>query len=103
VGACTFSVRRHGRTADEAFKSAVAEALHEYGHRGGTGTIAEKDGFRMIPCPAGQAPAALANQLIRAGDPRVDDKWGPAGCIDCGPVEGATDTREYLFFGWAPE
>jgi len=34
--------RAKGKTAQEAFDAAVAQARHEYGHGGYTGTIAEK-------------------------------------------------------------
>lgn len=38
----------------------------------------------------------LAYKLIDGGDPRIEDKWGPAGCIAVreGPIQ-------FLFFGWA--
>lgn len=32
--------------------------------------------------------------LMLDGDPRVDDKWGPAGCIK-------VSKDRYCFFGWA--
>lgn len=47
------------------------------------------------PSPAKLA-AILADALIDMDDPRVRDKWGPAGCIAVG--EG-----EWIFFGWASE
>ena len=40
--------------------------------------------------------AAVAGFLIEDNDPRIDDKWGPAGCIE-------VTKGEYLFFGWASE
>jgi hypothetical protein len=39
---------------------------------------------------------ALADRAIDEGDARIDDKWGPAGCV---PL---ADGRFY-FFGWASE
>ena len=39
---------------------------------------------------------ALARALIRVDDPRITNKWGPAGCIDA-----YKDT--FVFFGWASE
>jgi hypothetical protein len=42
----------------------------------------------------GQDPKAFVEHLLEDDDPRVADKWGPAGCIKV--AEG-----EYLFFGWA--
>lgn len=43
---------------------------------------------------AEQAAFDLAHKMIQASDPRIDDKWGPAGCIQYGPTE-------FLFFGWS--
>lgn len=94
MGANTFIQSASGKNAKEAFKEAVDEALYEYGHRGYTGTIAEKDSYVMITCPEGVEPEDYADLLISKGDSRIDDKWGPAGCIKCS--EG-----KYLFFGWA--
>lgn len=94
MGACEFSVRAKGRSAREAFQNAVDEALYESGHGGYTGSIAEKRSFIEIPLPQGEKAGDYAYKLIDSCDPRVDDKWGPAGCIKIS--EG-----EYLFFGWA--
>jgi hypothetical protein len=96
MGACTFTEYAQGRTAQEAFNKATEKARYEYGHRGYTGTIAEKDDFVMIDLPDGIKPESYANVLLDECDPRVDDKWGPAGCFDLGD-------GEYLFFGWASE
>ena len=37
----------------------------------------------------------LADQFVEVNDSRIDDKWGPAGCIKVGK-------GQFLFFGWAP-
>jgi len=94
MGAADFSCRARGKTAKEAFASAVLDAQYESGHGGYTGTIAEKYSFVMIQPTDGESPEDCANRLMEADDPRVSDKWGPAGCVRVG--EG-----EYLFFGWA--
>jgi len=102
MGACDFYVVAKGATADKAFASAVSDAKYESGHGGYTGTIAEKHSFVMIPF-ADSAPdpatnrslaMAYAGAMVSEGDPRVDDKWGPAGCISLG-------MSEWLFFGTA--
>jgi len=36
----------------------------------------------------------IAGALMDLGDPRIDDKWGPAGCIEL-------EKGRWLFFGWA--
>lgn len=43
----TFSTIHTGRTPQIAFALARQEALYWWGHNGRTGTIAEKDGFKM--------------------------------------------------------
>lgn len=97
MGASTFENIAKGKTAAEAFDACVEEARYDYGHAGYTGTIAEKGSFVMIrepKCNTVDEAIALANKLIDEGDPRIDDKWGPAGCI---PLPD----NQFLFFGWA--
>ena len=98
MGACTFRTISDGRTAKEAFVEAVREAQYEYGHGGYTGTIAEKSDFVMVATKEQDDAAAhaYADSLLEMGDPRISDKWGPAGCI---PLAG----EQWLFFGWASE
>ena len=99
MGADTFSNRVKGKSADEAFRTAVEQARYDYGHAGYTGTIAEKDSFVILkPTPERLEEIKNATWYAYSGDDplwqKVDDKWGPAGCIDLGD-------GEYLFFGWA--
>ena len=92
-----------GKTADEAFIAAVEEAEYDHGHSGYTGTIAEKDRFVMIPtpkCETAKEAMNLAGELMNKSDDRIDDMWGPAGCIECGKGK-PSGTWTYLFFGWA--
>lgn len=94
MGAEVFYHVGRGTTPQEAFRAAVEEAQHNWGHAGYTGTIAEKGDFTVIALPEGRKPMEYAEELIDDCDARVDDKWGPAGCIKS--AENA-----YLFFGWA--
>lgn len=94
MGACDFRTRASGATAREAFNTAREDAQYENGHAGYTGTIAEKGSFKEIAVPAGKDPEDYAEELMDNDDPRISDKWGPAGCVKVGP-------GEYLFFGWA--
>lgn len=94
MGAQTFMQYGHGKTAAIAFKTAVAQAQYDHGRAGYSGSLAEKHLFVEIALPVGRDANEFANSLIDAGDPRIDDKWGPAGCIKTAP-----DT--YMFFGWA--
>jgi hypothetical protein len=94
MGAEVFYTKSFGKTNQQAFKDAVEDAYYQFGHDGYTGSIAEKDSFVMINLPEGKDPEKYADELIDAEDPRIDDKWGPAGCFYLGK-------NEYFFFGWA--
>ena len=73
MGACDFMVTAKGKNASDAFQCAVADALYDYGHRGYTGTIAEKHSFVVINVPSGKDPREYACGLIDKGDDRIDD------------------------------
>lgn len=96
MGAVTFFTVSHAPSASAAFESATSAACHTHGDHGYTGTIAEKDDYVVVhdapPLPIPDAEK-LANELINKQDPRIDNKWGPAGAIRL--VDG------WLFFGWA--
>jgi hypothetical protein len=94
MGACDFQTCARGKDAREAFNNAVKDAQYDHGHSGYSGTIAEKHAFVMIDAPPDTDPLKFAEELIAKGDNRIDDKWGPAGCIKL--PDGA-----FLFFGWA--
>lgn len=79
--------------AEEAFAQAVKQARYDHGHAGYSGTLAEKDEFVIIAEDSQMSAEEYAEELIANGDDRIDDKWGPAGCL-------RTPTG-YLFFGWA--
>ena len=79
-------------------RAARNRARDRNGAGGYTGTIAEKHSFVMISTrrmPQSEA-RALATKLIEEADARIDDKWGPAGCI-------CLDDDRFLFFGWASD
>jgi hypothetical protein len=86
--------RTEGVKVEVAFKRAVDRAKYDHGHAGYTGTIAEKSAFVVIPCRGtDESKVSQARGLLDKMDPRVDDKWGPAGAIKL--------KRGWLFFGWA--
>ncbi len=100
MGACDFQVTVKAKTAQEAFRKAVDDALYECGHGGYSGTIAEKHEFVLAVPPRGKTPLEA---LILWSDwtaepstchPAYEDKWGPAGCLQTGP-------EEFTFFGTA--
>jgi len=80
-----------GHMPAQAFRQARDEAYRQHGH--GTGTIMEKSDFVLIDVPADKSPRVFARELLNADDPRIRDKWGPAGCVKL-------DIGTYLFFGW---
>lgn len=94
MGAQTFFQKATGKNAAEAFHAAVSQAQYDHGHAGYSGTLAEKSNFVAIAVEPGMDPRKFAQQLIEEGDPRIVDKWGPAGCVYLGE-------QQYLFFGWA--
>jgi hypothetical protein len=101
MGATEFTCVGNGKTAKEAFDAAVEDAAYDCGHGGYTGTIAEKDTFVMCSSEvfASQQEAFdFADKLLSDGDKRVDDKWGPAGCV---AFKNKHDKVSYIFFGWA--
>ena len=86
-------------TAEEAFMAARDNAAHDHGHAGYTGTIAEKHEWVGIDKVKTLREAKLiADTMIEEDDPRICDKWGPAGMIE---VTGEGDDDGFLFFGWA--
>ena len=101
MGAEEFWHKEVGRTPEEAFHKAVERACYEHGHGGYTGTIAEKSDFVMIEVPKGYPAADYADKLMSDDDPRIADKWGPAGCVCLGPSKSNPKLKVYLFFGIA--
>ena len=94
MGAEQFIQTGHGETPQKAFKNAYDEACYEYGNRGYTGSMAEKDSFIVIDLPQEMSAYEYADKLMDDDDERISDKWGDAGCIK-------VKDGEYVFFGWA--
>lgn len=110
----------HPDDLSKAFRQEVEGALYDYGHRGYTGTIAEKhDVVEVGEAETFEAARELVNEweawefdggskwdsekqeYVETPKPKAnplpwatDDKWGPANAIRV-PGEG------WLFFGWA--
>lgn len=91
MGANEFHNLAEGPDVATAFSNAYDQAVHEHGHGGYSGSLAEKrDYVVMVQQPVSQVAAyALARQFLEDQDERIDDKWGPAGAI---PV--CTGTRK---------
>lgn len=102
MGASVFDQIAFGKDAKEAFAHGHEQACYEHGHGGYSGSLAEKAEVVVIeerPMPLAEA-RAMAAGLVQQGDPRIDDKWGPAGAIRLEDVDGSPGQR-WLFFGWA--
>ena len=91
MGASYFEDRATGTNAQEAFDRAKEQAFYDYGHAGYSGSIAEKDSFKVFELPVDQE---LDSYIQELRDDQVADKWGDAGCIDLGD-------STYIFFGYA--
>jgi hypothetical protein len=91
VGASTFEQYADGAEVAAAFRTARADADVEHGDGGYSGSLAEKHDYVVITRQAMDRDDAyrLARDLITRQDPRIDDKWGPAGAI---PVRTRTRT-----------
>lgn len=83
MGAVEFVVFAAGVDIRDAFASAREQARAEHGSRGYTGSIAEKDDYRVLSeVPTFRSEAErTATRLLESDDERVSDKWGPAGAL----------------------
>ena len=77
MGACNFDTVGYGKTAQEAFSGAVAEAEYEHGHGGYTGTIADKGGFTLFAIPTRAQPSVID----ALGQYWVEYDWGELGSV----------------------
>lgn len=111
MGAKQFDMVEFGKTPLDAFKRAKEVAFYDHGHSGYTGTIAEKDTYKVISKPKDKDVDTFIEELFNNSDPRIDDRWGPAGCIEV-TDEVKKDHKErgspyprgkraFRFFGWA--
>ena len=81
AGAEAFEEFGTGTNARQVFRELVQEAQYEYGSRGYTGSIAEKDGFVMATrqvMTRAQAEEYVNKNIERYG------KWDDAGCVAIG-------------------
>jgi len=99
MGSTTFFTAATGYSLAQAFHDAATEAAFESGSGGYTGTIAEKSNAILVTDRVMWRDDAEreANRLIGIDDPRIRDKWGPAGAIAyCSPkrvVKVTVDTH----------
>jgi hypothetical protein len=89
------------KSADDTFAHLVQQAGWDFGHSGYTGSIAEKSDYIMVTMPtfpqtveeATDFANSTTDETSKHFDPRINDKWGPAGCIKT--------SDGFVFFGWA--
>ena len=84
MGGNTFEVStRRGRyqNAKDAFESLGNDDRYENGHSYSGGIGMKHDFVHIDTVDSLDEAMELSNKLIGDCDPRIDDKWGPAGCI----------------------
>ena len=101
MGAQEFTQAGHGATVDAAFYGGRLDAQFE---DDGTGNLAKKDTFVVITgrvFPDEASAEAYAERLLRDNDPRISDKWGPAGAVRFASDPASPETERWMFFGIA--
>jgi len=68
MGSAEFYCESIGKNAQEAFNRAIEDARHEYGHRGYTGTVAEKHDFRRAIFPKKPTKKNFGDQVYELSD-----------------------------------
>jgi hypothetical protein len=100
MGAERFDQYQAGKQSQEAFGKAREEAFYEYGHRGYTGSLAEKYEFILRndgkPLTKKEAEAFADFDL----DQNDHDKWGPAWAIAI-RSDDSSEIVGFLFYGYA--
>jgi hypothetical protein len=94
MGAMEFVTYSEGETSSIAFNNAKEKAFYDVGHQGYSGTIAEKNSFRMVPMLKNETLEEAIDRCLEDDTHFCQDKWGDAGCIW---VEEDT----WVFFGYA--
>ncbi|WP_433547120.1 hypothetical protein ACQPZG_20090 [Streptomyces sp. CA-294286] len=100
MGTTKFFTVGTGPDMQSAFTAAHDLAVQRRWRRA-PGRLATKTEAVLIEPEVYTYKAALrrAEELLNGFDPRIEDKWGPAGALEYSP-EG--DARSWLFFGYAP-
>ena len=88
MGTKTFIKHARGETPSKAFEFTKQEMLQRYGHPGRTGTILEKDSFKMVEFIGNE------KELLEYIEKDFLNKFDECRCIN-------RDANNYVFFGWA--
>ena len=83
AGADEFMAYGDDPNIDKAFKEQIQEAQYEHGNRGYTGTIAEKDAYRI----RSRTPMTMRDARRFADKDSGMDKWGPAFALPIAKVK----------------
>lgn len=95
MGAQQFVCIGEGATVAKAFQDARTNAIHEHGHGGYSGSIAEKNSYRLIQCEQDDnAVREMVGACLDDEEHFCQDKCGPAGAI-------RLSKSRWAFFGWA--
>jgi hypothetical protein len=100
MGAERFDQYQNGTDVKAAHSAAFDQAGYDYGHRGYTGSLAEKPTFEMRN--GGKAltlkeAKAFADKDLEEND---HDKWGPAWVVPVRAIDGERVVG-FLFYGYA--
>ena len=100
MGAARFDQFQAGNDAKKAFADAREHAFYEYGHRGYTGSLAEKDSFELrnggFALPMKEYES-FADKDLKEND---HNKWGPAWAVKV-KADDSEMTIGFLFYGYA--
>lgn len=104
MGAAFSVCSRAAKSAEEAYRSLVADSQYESGHSY-SGEIGCSHGFKMKPLGQKKFTKAAKERWVEQAMEETD-KWGPWYCLEL-PRSAAKGYprgyRIYLFAGWAPE
>lgn len=106
MGATTFHTESGLDDVAAAFAEVRESAFYAHGHSGYTGTVAEKDGYRVFDLPEGKTVAdAIRACDEEAWEDRVPE-WLPRGLFTCyddksGPAVAVREDGSWHFFGFA--
>lgn len=100
MGAERFDEYQNGTDAKLAFNRAHERACYDYGHRGYTGSLAEKSQFEIRnggkAVKLSEAEAFADNDL----DENDHDKWGPAWALKI-KADDSDHIIGFYFYGYA--
>lgn len=106
MGSYSFLNTVQGTDLNSAFQAAHSEALYEHGHRGYTGTIAEKQDCELrsaLIFTHEEANAFIYGSPQCGTPPDIEEnfKWGPAFAIKIADDPQTRKHSGFIFYGYA--